>query len=230
LKLTEVLAKAESFAAGEYNAALFAGSALKADERKRVVRELARLTGLSEKYVERSDLRVPLYRFARELLADEGRVIGRFDSRYTGMIRDRVNDSMEYDPSGEAIFSAYGSTFNDYVRRELNFESDLSYEILTGLGWNWGESNGYLNVGETLANTLTRNPFLRVHVSEGYYDMATPYFASRYTFNHLGLDSQLAKNITIDNYSAGHMMYLNLQDLKKQKADLAKFIREASGR
>ena len=229
LKLADLVAKAESFASGEYNSALFLGSALKPDERKRVVRELARFTGLPERYVERSDLRIPLHRFARELLADENRVIGRFDSRYTGMIRDRVNDSMEYDPSGEAVFSAFGSTFNDYVRRELNFESDLSYEILTGLGWNWGENNGYLNVGETLANTLTRNPFLRVHVSEGYYDMATPFFASHYTFTHLGLDSQLAKNITIDNYSAGHMMYLNMADLKKQKADLSKFIREAAG-
>jgi len=230
LKLPEVLAKAEAFAAGDYNSALLHGAALKPDERKKVVRELARFTGLSEKYIERSDLRIPLSRFARELLADDSRVIGRFDSRYTGLIRDRVNDSMEYDPSGEAIFSAYASTFNDYVRSELNYESDLSYEILAGLGWNWGENNGYLNVGETLANTITRNPFLKVHVSEGYYDMATPYFASRHTFNHLGVDPELSKNVTVDAYTAGHMMYLNLPDLKKQKADLAKFIRGAAGK
>ena len=96
--------------------------------------------------------------------------------------------------------------------------------------WNWGENNSYLNVADTLANTLTRDPFLKVHVSEGYYDMATPYFASRYTFNHLGLDPELAKNITVDAYTAGHMMYLNLPDLKKQKADLARFIRAATRR
>ncbi|HXG49674.1 MAG TPA: peptidase S10 [Methylomirabilota bacterium] len=230
LKLEEVLAQAEAFAAGPYNTALLKGSALTPEERKTLVRETARFTGLSETYVERSNLRVPLHRFARELLADENRVVGRFDSRYTGAIRDRVNDSMEYDPSGEAIFSVFASTFNDYVRRELKYESDLAYEILAGLGWNWGGNNQYLNVAETLADSLTRNPFLQVHVSEGYYDLATPYFASRYTFHHLGLDPALMTNITMDAYTAGHMMYVNLPDLKKQKADLAKFLRGATGR
>jgi len=225
--LEEVLRQAEAFAVGDYNQALFLGAGLPAERRKSVVREMARLTGLTEEYVERADLRVSLARFARELLSAENQVIGRFDCRYRGPIRDRVNDSMEYDPSGEGVFGAYASTFNDYIRAELNYESDLPYEILTGIGWNWGENNGYLNVAETLANSLTRNPFLKVHVSEGYYDMATPYFASRYTFNHLGIDQALSKNIVIDRYTAGHMMYLNQPDLKKQKSDLARFIRGA---
>ena len=232
LPLRDVLNKAEAFAGGDYNAALLRGAALKGDERAKIVRETARLTGLTEKYVDRSELRVPLNRFDRELLAEDNRVIGRFDGRYKGMIRDRVNDAMEYDPSGEAVYSAFTSTFNDYIRRELNYESDLSYEILSGAvnPWNWGEINSYLNVSETLASAMTRNPFLKVHVSEGYYDLATPYFATQYTFNHLGIDPALAKNITIDHYTAGHMMYLNLADLKKQKADLARFIRGASAR
>jgi carboxypeptidase C (cathepsin A) len=230
LKLEEVLAKAEAFAAGDYNTALLRGSAMKPEERKKITREIARFTGLPERYVDRADLRIPLNRFAKELLADESRVIGRFDSRYKGLVRDRVNDAMEYDPSGEAVFSAFASTFNDYIRTELKYESDLAYEILTGLGWNWGQSNSYLNVAETLASSLTRNPFLKIHVSEGYYDMATPYFGTRYTFNHLGTDSALATNIIIDDYTAGHMMYLNLPDLMKQKADLANFIRSAARR
>jgi len=94
--------------------------------------------------------------------------------------------------------------------------------------WNWGSGNSYVNVAETLAESLTRNPFLKVHVSNGYYDLATPYFATRYTFNHLDVDPALSKNVVMDDYTAGHMMYLNLPDLKKQKADLAKFIRDAS--
>lgn len=232
LSLRDVLARAESFATGDYNAALLRGSALQGEERAKIVRETARLTGLTEKYVDRSNLRIPLSRFDRELLADDNRVIGRFDSRYKGLIRDRVNESMEYDPSAEGIITAFTSTFNDYLRRELHYESDLTYEIISGAvhPWNWGESNSYLNVADTLANALTRNPFLKVHVSEGWYDLATPYFASRYTFNHLGIDPELVKNITIDNYTAGHMMYLNLADLKKQKADLARFIRASTPR
>lgn len=230
LPLSEVVAKAEAFAAGDYNAALLRGSALSADKRSEVVKEMSRLTGLSTGYIERADLRVTLSRFAKELLRGENSVIGRFDSRYKGFVRDRLADGMDFDPSGEAVFGAFTGAFNQYVRTELKFESDLPYEILTGnvQPWNWGEENRFLNVAETLAESLTRNPFLKVHVSSGYFDMATPWFATRYTFQHLGLDAAVAKNITMDDYASGHMMYLNLPDLKKQKSDLARFIQSAA--
>lgn len=232
LPVEEVVSKAEAFASGEYNSALLEGSALPAAKRQKIVKQLAVFTGLSEEYLDQSDLRVPIYRFSEELLRREHQVIGRFDSRYKGYIRDRLSDNMEYDPSGEGVFAAFTATFNQYLRTELKYESDLPYEILTGNvhPWNWGEQNGYVNVGETLADSLTRNPFLKVHVSCGYYDLATPWMAARYTFHHLGIDPTLEKNITLDNYTSGHMMYLNLPDLKKQKADLSKFIESASGK
>jgi carboxypeptidase C (cathepsin A) len=163
-------------------------------------------------------------RFAGELLRAENRVIGRFDARFKGYVRDRLSGTMEYDPSIEAIASAYASTFNQYIRAELNYQSDLPYEILNSLQWDWGEQNKYLNVAETLAESLTRNPYLKVHVSSGLYDLATPWSAVRYTLNHLQVDPELVKNITLDTYTGGHMMYLSLPDLKKQKADLARFI------
>jgi carboxypeptidase C (cathepsin A) len=136
---------------------------------------------------------------------------------------------MEQDPSYEAVASAFASTFNNYIRVELKYETDLPYEVLTSVQpWNWDESNGYVDVGNTLANALTRNPFLKIHVSSGYYDLATPLMATRYTFNHLGVDPTLLTNVTIDTYTAGHMMYLNPPDLKKSKADLARFIRQSN--
>jgi carboxypeptidase C (cathepsin A) len=144
-------------------------------------------------------------------------------------VRDRLANRMEQDPSYEAVASAYASTFNNYVRTELKYETDLAYEVLASVGaWNWDQANSYVDVAETLANALTRNPFLKIHVASGYYDMATPLFATRYTFDHLGVDPALLKNLTLDTYTAGHMMYLNLPDLKKSKADLARFIRSAS--
>jgi carboxypeptidase C (cathepsin A) len=230
LSLADVLSRVETFASGDYNRALLLGGALPADSRKEIVHQLARFTGLPESYVDRADLRVSLSRFAEELLRDEGRVVGRFDSRYKGYVRDRLSGRMEYDPSAEAVFGAFNSTFNQYVRTELKFESDLFYELLTGAvnPWNWGEQNAYVNVADTLADSLTRNPFLKVHVSSGFFDLATPYFATRYTFNHLDIDPTLVKNVTMDDYTAGHMMYLNLPDLRKQKSDLARFIRSAS--
>jgi carboxypeptidase C (cathepsin A) len=228
--LREVLTMAEEFAMGDFNRALFTGDALREDKRRDVIETYARFTGLKPEFIERSNLRVNLGEFTRELLRDENKQVGRFDSRYTGPVRSRTGLNMEYDPSGEAIFSSYASTFNHYIRAELNYESDLPYEILTGAvqPWNWGQDNSYLNVAATLAGSLTRNPFLKVHVSSGYYDMATPYFATDYTFHHLGVDPAVLKNIRRDYYTAGHMMYLNLPDLRKQKEDLSRFIRDAA--
>jgi len=223
--LPEVYAAAEAFASGPYSAALFSGSSLAPEARREVVEQYARLTGLTTNYVERANLRVPLGRFASELLTGENRVIGRYDSRYVGYVRDRLANRMEQDPSYEAVASAFASTFNTYIRTELNYETDLTYEVLASVGrWNWDQSNSYVDVAETLASAITRNPFLRVHVSSGYYDLATPLFATRYTFDHLDIDPALVKNLTLDTYTAGHMMYLNLPDLKKSKADLARFI------
>ncbi len=223
--LAEVFGLAERFASGEYSAALFSGSSLSPADRRRLVEQYARFTGLSTNYVDRANLRVPLGRFASELLSDENRVVGRYDSRYKGYVRDRLSSRMEQDPSYEAVASAFASTFNGYIRTELKYETDLPYEILTSVGpWNWDQSNSYVDVGETLASALTRNPFLKVHVSSGYYDLATPLFATRYTFDHLNVDPALLKNLTLDTYTAGHMMYLNTPDLRKSKEDLARFI------
>ena len=228
LPVAEAMAKARTFANSDYDHALLLGAALPADARRAVVKQLARLTGLSEEFIERANLRVSMSRFAAELLRGEGRVIGRFDARYEGYVRDRLAGGMEYDPTTEAVAGVFASTFNQYVRTELNYKSDLPYEILTNLQWDWGEQNRFLNVGETLADSITRNPFLRVHVSSGLYDLATPWAAVHYTLDHLQVDPDLEKNISLDTYTAGHMMYLNLPDLKKQKADLARFVRAAA--
>ena len=228
--LPEVLKEAEAFAAGPYSHALFMGTGLAGDERKNVLTQLARFTGLTPDYLDRADLRPGLHRFNVELLRDQNLELGRFDSRYTGPVRNRLSEHTENDPSGDAIFGAFASTLNDYLRRDLKFEEDKPYEILTSLGaWNWDSDNDFLNVAEALAEAMTQNPFLKVHVSSGYTDMATPYFATKYTFNHLNIAPSLRGNLVLDEYSSGHMMYLNLADLKKQKADLAKFVRMASG-
>ena len=226
--LAEVLREAEAFTIGEYNQALLLGAALPAEQRVEVIRKMARLTGLSEAFLDASNLRVSLSRFSAELLRDRRLVTGRFDSRYTSPMRDPLSNYAERDPSADAVFSAFASTFNHYVREGLKFEDDRPYHILASVGkWNWNAENQFADVSEILADSMTANPFLKVHVSNGWFDMATPYFASRYTFNHLRLPPELQKNILQDDYSAGHMMYLNLPDLKKQKADLAKFLRLA---
>jgi carboxypeptidase C (cathepsin A) len=152
------------------------------------------------------------------------------DSRFTGYDYDSAGESFEKDPSYSAIQGPFTALLNDYVRRELKYESDLPYEILTGRvqPWNFGESrNQYLNVAETLRQAITQNPNLQVFVGNGYYDMATPFFATEYTFNHIGLPPSLQKNISMGYYEAGHMMYIHSAYLAKLKQDLTGFYQSA---
>ncbi len=158
--------------------------------------------------------------------------MGRLDSRYTGIDRDAAGEHFEFDPSYAAIQGAYTACFNDYVRGDLQFESDLPYEILKGLYQTWSYKefeNQYVNVAETLRKAISMNPHLHVYVANGYYDLATPYFATAYTFNHLGLDPSLLDNVGMSFYEAGHMMYVHQPSLRKLKAELAGFIAAAAG-
>jgi carboxypeptidase C (cathepsin A) len=228
--LPDLLAEVEKFALGEYTLALMKGDALPENERKRVARKLARYTGLSPDYIHRTNLRVEIMRFTKELLRGQRRTIGRLDTRFKGFDRDAAGETWEFDPSLVAIMGPYTATLNDYVRTELEFESDLPYEILTDRVWPWGYENvqnQYLNVGETLRKAMTANPFLKVLVANGYYDLATPYFATRYTFDHLQLEEPLRANYRMTFYEAGHMMYLHMPSLAQPKRDMTDFIREA---
>lgn len=227
--LRAALREAEAFAQGEYASALMRGTALPAEDRARIASRLAELTGLSEAWIDRANLRIEIHRFCKELLRDQRRTVGRLDSRFTGIDSDAAGETHEYDPSLTNIMGPYTAGFNDYVRRELKFESDLPYEILNPRVWPWiySEDNRYLNVSETLRKAMTVNPHLKVLVANGYYDLATPYLATERTFNHLGLDPSLQGNVSMRYYEAGHMMYIHVPSLAAQKADLAAFVRSA---
>jgi carboxypeptidase C (cathepsin A) len=229
--LRKTLDEVEQFAMNEYTLALMQGSKLPEEERKQIAEKLARYTGLTVDYVLRTDLRINIHRFCKELRRDEGLTVGRLDSRITGFDRDSAGETSELDPSYSAIHGPYGSTLNDYVRRELDFEFELPYEIIAPiyLDWKYGEyENRYLNVAENLRLAFQMHPALKVIVCNGYYDMATPYMATQYTFNHIGLPPEQHQNISMTYYEAGHMMYIHLPSLKKLKADLASFIDSAT--
>lgn len=228
--LGRTLTEAEAFALGPYATALMQGDALPPDDRAAIVAGLSRYTGLSPRYIESTNLRINIFRFVKELLREERRTVGRLDSRYTGIDRNAAGEVNEYDPSYALIQGPYAAMLNDYIRRELKFESDLPYEILSGRvrPWSFEENqNSYLNVGETLRKAMSMNPHLKVFVANGYYDLATPYLATRYTFNHLELDKSLRKNITMTYYEAGHMMYIHDPSLAQLKRDLDQFLDES---
>ncbi len=225
--LHTTLTEVEAFAMGAYTLAMMKGDALTGAEREEVAEGLVRYTGLSREYVEQTNLRIKIHRFVKELLRDQRRTVGRLDSRFIGIDRDAAGEGYEYDPSYAVIQGAYTATLNDYVRAELGFESDLPYEILTSRvhPWSFDEhQNQFVNVAETLRSAMSKNPFLKVFVANGYYDLATPYFATRYTFDHMELDADLRSNLSMKHYEAGHMMYIHEESLVALKRDLAAFI------
>ncbi len=229
--LGATLAEVEAFAAGDYAAALAKGDALTSEERQGIIKRLARYTGLAESYIDETELRIQIHRFCKELLRSEKRTVGRLDSRFKGIDALAATEYPDFDPAIAVITPPYTSAFNDYVRTELKYETDDVYQILgTGIKspWDWGSAgNGYPDTSDALRAAFSKNPHMRVFVASGYYDLATPYFATEYTLSHMGLDPTLRANITTGEYEAGHMMYVHTESLAKLQADVSGFIAEA---
>ncbi len=223
----DVVAAAEKFAAGPYLHGLAAGDSLSKEDRQELVARMSRLTGLSKDYIERSNLRVPMQRFGKELLRDRKQLVGRFDSRYVGISNDLVGDSEEYDPSASAVFGTFTSAMNDYLRTSLQGKEDQENEIRSSdpvQPWDYGQfTNRFVDASATLQQAMTENPYLKVYAACGYYDLATPELAMKYTRDHLQLSPELRDNFQMGFYKAGHMMYANEPSLKKLRQDLLKF-------
>ncbi len=223
--LGRALDEVERFALRDYSSALMRGSDLSQDERQELAKKLARYTGLPAEYVLRSDFRVDASRFRKELLRDRGRTVGRYDSRYEGPDLDAVGSRPDYDPSYPVVQGPFTALINSYLRDSLKYETELDYQVLTGKvhPWDFGAKNHYLNTGPALRQAMTKSPALRVFVASGRYDLATPAAATRYTFNHLGLDPAQRGRVTLMDYPAGHMMYIEAESRHRLKADLTGF-------
>jgi carboxypeptidase C (cathepsin A) len=218
----------ELFALNEYLVALARGSGLADTDRERIIDKVAVYTGLSKPYIRTANLRISRDEFVMELLRDKHRRIGVLDSRVTGAYRfDHVMD----DPSMFNIMGPLVGAWNDYVRRELKYESDIPYEFLSmkaNESWNWGSAaQGYVNVADTLEHAMGRSGFLRVFIASGYYDLDTSYFGAQYMVNHLGADPKLRDRVTMAYYDAGHQMYTHLPSLRKLRDDVVAFFSAA---
>lgn len=224
--LEDVLRESERFAMDRLAPGLLRASNLSASERSALLTEISRFTGLSAQFIDRNNMRIELGEFMKELLRNEKRSVGRLDSRFTGIDKEPAGDGTDFDPSMTAIRPPYTATLNDYVRRELGFESDLEYYILGGgVGrWDWNVNNGYADTSGALREALQKNPFMKVFIASGFYDMATPYFATEYTIANMNLDPELRRNISTKYYEAGHMMYIEENSLRVLKRDAAEFI------
>ena len=224
--------EARDWALGEYWAALNKGDALTPQERANVVDKLSRYTGLSKEIIEWANLRIDVRTFTHYLLSDQKLHVGRLDGRYTGPDPNGFMDTPFYDPTSSQTGPPFTSVFNDYARRELNYKTDMPYwtsaQQSGNFHWSWtgveGFGGGYPDTATALRQAIVKDPFLRVLVMEGHYDLATPYVAVDYTMDHLDLTPQYRKNISFTQYDSGHMVYLDSQSHAKMKQDLANFI------
>jgi carboxypeptidase C (cathepsin A) len=230
LSLDEVVKQATEFAVNEYTLALMKGHSLGDDERNAVAEKLTRFTGLSKDYVLRSNLRVPMWRFGKELLRGRGQTVGRFDSRYTGIDADSAGDSAEYDASAEAIFGPFTAAINDYLRHDLKVDDGRVYEILTDQvhPWSYGRNlSRFPDASNTLRQSMSAHPFMKLFVAAGHYDLATPPATARYSVEHMRLPPHLHENVDFRTYEGGHMMYIYEPAMVQLRKDVEAFYESA---
>jgi carboxypeptidase C (cathepsin A) len=211
----------------DYSLALGKGDAMTPDERRKIVEQLARYTGLRPDVIENNNLRIDVPTFTRELLRDQKLVVGRLDGRFTSPNPD---DRGFYDPTGAAILPPYTSVFNTYVRTELGYKTDMPYKVFAydegGFRkWEWGNAvEGFPSTAGGLRSAMIKNPYMKILVMEGHYDLATPFAAADWTMDHLNLDAKYRQNVSYGTYDAGHMVYIDRTEHTKMKKDLVEFM------
>lgn len=225
--IEQVTKEARDFAGGEYAAAMMRIDSLSERERDALATKFSSFTGLNKAFVEQNNFRVELGEFNKELLRSERRTTGRLDSRFKGIDRDSAGDGPDSDPSMNAIRPPYTAAFNHYVRNELGFKTDTEYYILGGgitAPWNYNVTNQYADTSIPMKDAMAKNPYMKVWLAQGYFDMATPFYAAEYTISALNLDPSLKKNISWSYYESGHMMYIETRSLRKLKDDMTAFL------
>ena len=226
------------FASTDYTLALAKGDAITPAEADRIASQLSQYTGLPISYIKEANLRIDPSRFRKELLRDQRRTVGRLDGRFEGIDPDAAGETPDGDAASDAATGAYNAAFNQYAANELKYTGDQSYlpnnYPVIGRHWDWKrKSAGFTStpdVGPDLAAAMRRNPHLKVFSANGYYDLATPFYATEFDLGHLGLDPVIRKNIEFGFYPSGHMIYFDVDALKLLKADLAHFYDQASQR
>ena len=222
--ITQVVDESRTFAWGEYMAALTKGNTLTGAELTAMANRLARFTGLPAQFILAANLRVSADRFRKELLRDQRLTIGRLDGRFTSLDVDAAGERQEFDPSNQALQGPYTAVFQDYIRNELKWESDLHYPTSGNVRpWVY-DQNRYMDMTEALRGTMARSPSLKVMVVIGYYDMATLMGGAEFNFNHLAYDKQITDRVSYGYYEGGHMMYIRPSAHRALKQDIVKFV------
>ena len=228
MDLKSFVKQAQTFAMTDYATALNQGDDLSAADRKAMAQKLAGYTGLDVAWIEQSNLRFDVQHFTRQLMHAENKTVGRYDGRLAGPSALNTGETSEFDPSSTEITPPFTAVFQNYIHGELGYKTDMFYYPSGGIQpWDWGVQNGFGDTTSLLKNALTKNPYMKVLVEAGYYDLATPLFAVQYTFNHMDLNPEMHKRISWAYYPAGHMLYIDRESHDKMHKDVDEFMSSA---
>jgi carboxypeptidase C (cathepsin A) len=239
--LAEAVQQAREFARGPYAEALQQGDRLPAAQFDSVAAKLADMTGLSVQYIKETKLRIAPTRFRKELMRDDDRTLGRYDARFEGWDIDSAGENPAYDPSSTGPMGAFVGAFHDYLQKELKYTSSETYVLSASFGQNWNfkhhasgemqnQQQSQPDTAVDLADAMRKNPKLHVFSANGWFDLATPFFATEYDLSHMMLPPSITGNVEFGYYPAGHMVYLNVEALKLMKTDMDHFYSEATAR
>ncbi len=223
--LTDILPEAEKFAIDELTPALIRGGFLSQSEKQKIAKQMAFYSGLSEEVILQHNLDVPNSFFWKELLRDEGKTIGRLDSRYTGIDKIEAGMRPDYSPELTSWLHSFTPAINHYIQKELNFKTDIKYNMF-GPVRPWNNDND--NTRDNLRQAMAQNPYLEVLIQSGYYDGATTYFNAKYTQWQVDPSGKMKDRFHFEGYRSGHMMYLRREDLIKANEDLRIFIKNSA--
>jgi carboxypeptidase C (cathepsin A) len=233
--LETFLTEVRTFTEKEYVPALFKGDQLSLDDKNKMAGKLAAYTGLTADYWRKADLRVQAGEFFQELLVEEGNIVGRLDSRFKGINEDLLSQFADYDPQSSAISPAYTAGFTHYFYNDLKVNKKLTYTTSAGgregFKWDWKHTGNMrwntsaaINTGIDMATAMSKDPNVKVLILNGYYDIANVFYGVEHSIDHLGLTSEIKKNIIMKYYEAGHMMYTHQASLEKFRKDVSEFI------
>ena len=223
-ELEKYLPEVEAFTINELMPALAQGGALPAEKRNVMVKKIAGYIGLNEKVVAEQNMEVPFDYFWKELLRDQGKTVGRLDSRYIGMDKKNAGQKPDYNAELLSWEHSFTPAINMYLRDELGYKTDLNYYIFGPIG-PWDNNNN--NTGDDLRMAMMENPYLNLLVQSGYYDGACDYFNAKYNMWQMDPAGKIQDRMFWEGYRSGHMMYLRKEDLSTSNDHLRVFIKNS---
>ncbi|QQE65601.1 peptidase S10 [Leptolyngbya sp. BL0902] len=208
-------AKAEAFARQTLIPFLALGNLATEDDRQRVYGELAALIGLPLDVVQRHRGRVDMETFARELLRDQGRILGLYDASVTALdpFPNRpLNEGT--DPTLDGLDRLFTGAINHHLRSTLGVSTPLTYHLLNYdvfKAWKFlsekDRKQGFVGAVDDLRVAMALNPHMQVAINHGFYDLVTPYFSSNLLVDLMALSPELQPNLTLRHFQGGHMFY-----------------------